>query len=47
LDGGKPGLQSSFGERRLVIEGILTGMIEKYRRRITWAKWEEGKKVFD
>jgi len=46
LDGGGCGRQGRFGERRLVIEGIITGEIAINRRAVTWAKWKEGKKVF-
>jgi hypothetical protein len=47
LDGGECGGQCSSGEKRLVIEGIVTGVIARNRRTVTWAKWEERKKLFD
>jgi len=36
---------SGAGQRRSVIEGILTGVIVRHRWTLTWAKWKEVKKV--
>jgi len=42
-EGGECGSRCSFGERCSVMEEILTGVIARHRRTLTWAKWEEGK----
>jgi len=38
---------SAAEQRRFVIEGILTGVIARHRRTLTWVKWEEGKKILN
>ena len=42
-EGGERGSQCSFGKGHSVIEEILTGVIARHMRTLTWAKWEEGK----
>jgi len=43
VDGGECGSQCSFGGRYSVMEEILTVVIGRHRRTLTWAEWEEGK----
>jgi hypothetical protein len=38
---------SAAGQKHSVIKGILTNVIVRHRRTLTWAKWEKGKKIFD
>jgi hypothetical protein len=45
-EGGECGCQCTFGKRCSMIEKILTGMIARYRRTFTCAKWEAGKAKF-
>jgi hypothetical protein len=47
LDGGDCGGQCSSGERRLVIEEILTGVIARNRRTVTRAKREEKENLIN
>jgi hypothetical protein len=42
-EGGECDSQCSFGERCYMMEEILTGVIVRHRRTLTWAEWEEGK----
>jgi hypothetical protein len=42
-EGGECGSQCSFGKRWYMMEEILTCVIARHRRTLTWAEWEEGK----
>jgi len=42
-EGARCGSHCSFGEKHSAIEEILTGVIARHARTLTWAKWQKGK----